>query len=83
MASPILAYGQFVNATIAPNFERLNGADRDGRLLLYAPDPVELGSSISHWDTSVSPNLLMEPALSPDLEPLAVDISPALFYDIG
>ncbi|MFP6597732.1 MAG: hypothetical protein VCC01_09770, partial [Candidatus Hydrogenedentota bacterium] len=29
--------------------------------LMYAPNPVQDGSSVSHWDTSNSPNLVMEP----------------------
>jgi hypothetical protein len=29
--------------------------------LIYAPSPYESGSSMSHWDTSLSPDELMEP----------------------
>ena len=58
------------------------GADAAGRVLLYAPNPIEPGSSISHFDTSAHPNLLMEPNISPDL-PIDVDITTALFTDIG
>ena len=49
---------------------------------LYAPNPTEPGSSISHWDTSATPNLLMEPNLSGDL-PHAVDLTLPLLRDIG
>jgi len=40
---------------------------------MFAPNPVQLGSSISHWDTSLFPNELMEPfktvpILTPGLE---------------
>jgi len=31
------------------------------KIQMYAPNPVEEGSSISHFDTSVAPNELMEP----------------------
>jgi hypothetical protein len=58
------------------------GADAGGRVLLYAPDPVEPGSSISHFDTSANPNLLMEPNINSDL-PIGVDITPDLFRDLG
>ena len=50
---------------------------------MYAPNPYEGGSSVSHWDTSASPNLLMEPNISSDL-PIAVDATLSLFMrDIG
>jgi hypothetical protein len=51
-------------------------------MLLYAPNPVEPGSSISHWDTSAHPNLLMEPNLSSDLQH-NVDLTLPLLRDIG
>ena len=35
-----------------------------GNVPMYAPSPYEEGSSVSHWDTSVSPNELMEPFAS-------------------
>jgi hypothetical protein len=48
---------------------------------MYAPNPSEGGSSVSHWDTVLSPSQLMEPSYTgvnhdPDLEV-------ALFKDIG
>jgi hypothetical protein len=43
------------------------GADALNRARVYAPFPVASGSSISHYDTVASRNLLMEPAISPDL----------------
>ncbi len=62
----------------------LAGANVDGLVKLYAPDPVQPGSSKSHWDTSATPNLLMEPFATDDLEPtLFLDLTPALLQDIG
>ena len=58
------------------------GADGNGRLLMYAPNPYENGSSVSHWDTSASPNLLMEPNISNDLSNKVDATLPAL-RDIG
>jgi hypothetical protein len=58
------------------------GADSTGRLLMYAPNPYESGSSVSHWDTSASPNLLMEPNVSSDLNS-NVDATLPAFRDIG
>jgi hypothetical protein len=42
------------------------------------------GSSISHFDTVASPNLLMEPAITPTLRSSSnVDLTIAYFEDIG
>jgi hypothetical protein len=46
---------------------RLAGADAAGRPLLYTPATLAPGSSVSHWDVTASPNLLMEPNINPDL----------------
>jgi len=80
VAAPALAA---VNATIKVNDNRLQGAGPGGEPLLYAPDPVEQGSSISHWDSSATPNLLMEPAINADLPFLGLDVTPAQLQDIG
>ena len=62
-----------VSATLALDPAVRAGADRAGRALLYTPNPVVSGSSVSHWDTIASPNQLMEPAINQDLK-LAVDV---------
>ena len=49
---------------------------------MYAPNPFQGGSSVSHWDVSATPNLLMEPAINADLTD-SVDLTAALFRDIG
>lgn len=67
---------------LATDPSRLTGADASGRVLLYAPNPVETGSSISHWDVSAEPDLLMEPFVSSDVT-ADVDLTPELFRDIG
>src|SRR4029079_1665938 len=59
--------GAGVNATLLLDHSIPGGADAQGRVLLYAPNPVEGGSSVSHWDKSAFPNLLMEPDISDDL----------------
>ncbi|MDO9285727.1 MAG: peptidase [Aquabacterium sp.] len=62
---------------------RLAGAT-DGLVRLYAPSAVALGSSISHFDTVASPNLLMEPAINGDLRSATnLDLTPALMQDVG
>jgi hypothetical protein len=60
----------------------LAGADAQGRGLVYTPNPVVSGSSVSHWDTSASPNLLMEPAINGDLLHRP-DLTLSLLRDIG
>jgi hypothetical protein len=73
---------QGVAVKIFANPRLLAGAGLEGRMLLYAPNPVEQGSSISHWDTTAVPNLLMEPNLSSDL-PHTVDLTLPALRDIG
>jgi hypothetical protein len=51
---------------------------------LYAPATVALGSSISHFDTVASPNLLMEPFINSDLRSATnLDLTPSLMQDVG
>lgn len=71
-----------VNATLGVNPTLRAGADASGRALLYTPNPVQSGSSISHWDPIAFPNLLMEPAINPDLTH-GVDLTLPLLRDIG
>lgn len=75
-----------VSAAATVDNARLAGADSAKRPLLYTPNPLEPGSSVSHWDTSAFPNLLMEPAISSDLTTSLVppkDLTMPLFKDIG
>lgn len=55
-----------------------------GLVRLFAPTVVQLGSSISHFDTVATPNLLMEPAITGTLRATRnVDLTPSLMQDIG
>jgi hypothetical protein len=71
-----------VNVTLGVNPNVRAGADPNGHALLYAPNPVASGSSISHFDTLAFPNLLMEPAINADL-PHGVDLTLQQMTDIG
>jgi len=77
------------NVTIgAPNAAGLlAGADPAGLVKLYAPAAVAVGSSVSHFDVSASPNLLMEPFINADLgvnDPAkGVDLTDEFLADIG
>lgn len=53
---------------------------------LYAPNPFVSGSSVSHWDVTASPSLLMEPSITPALGSSVKnpeDLSRGLLFDIG
>jgi hypothetical protein len=71
-----------VNATMGVNLAVRAGANPAGQALLNAPNPVVLGSSISHWDPIAFPNLLMEPAINADLTH-GVDLTRQEMIDIG
>ncbi|HEX6279911.1 MAG TPA: carboxypeptidase regulatory-like domain-containing protein [Pyrinomonadaceae bacterium] len=53
-----------------------------GRVALYTPNPMQGGSSISHFSTAASPNLLMEPNINSGL-PLTLDLARQVMRDIG
>lgn len=74
-----------VNATIGAS-ATISGTDLAGNPLLYAPSPVQPGSSISHWDVSAYPNQLMEPAINCNLTHSVVvpqDLTFELLKDLG
>ena len=52
-----------------------------GHIEMYAPSPVEEGSSVSHFSTSLAPNQLMEPFINEPL--LNLDVDPCLLVDLG
>ena len=72
-----------VMATIHSSATKRAGADALGRPLVYTPNPLQSGSSVSHFDTSAMPNLLMEPAINSDLDPDGVDLALSVFHDLG
>lgn len=60
------------------------GTDTDGNVKLYAPAALALGSSFSHYDTSLTMNALMEPFINDSLSAdVMLDLTPALFKDVG
>jgi hypothetical protein len=75
------ALGGGVTATLSLDPVKLAGVDNVGRVLMFAPNPGQPGSSVSHWDVSAYPNLLMEPSINPDLDEL--DMTFHNFFDIG
>jgi hypothetical protein len=71
-----------LNVTLATDPALLAGADAQGRVMMYTPNPFQSGSSVSHWDVSATPNLLMEPSVNNDLTS-SVDLTRYAFEDIG
>ncbi len=72
--------------TLALDATALAGSDLAGRTMLYAPTVYNPGSSVSHWDTSATPNLLMEPFNTPGLSTVLTvpkDLTFPLLRDIG
>jgi hypothetical protein len=75
-----------VFATLAVDMTTRSGADGAGRPMVFTPNPFQSGSSVSHWDTSATPNLLMEPAINVDLTHTVVppvDLTFSLLQDEG
>jgi hypothetical protein len=78
------ATGVFMDITVDVAIRA--GADALNRARVYAPSPVVGGSSISHYDTVASRNLLMEPAINADLThdlEAPNDLTHELLRDIG
>lgn len=53
-----------------------------GRVELFTPNPLQGGSSISHFSTAATPNLLMEPSINIGL-PIDLDLTRQQMRDIG
>jgi hypothetical protein len=71
-----------MNATLIQDPTKKAGTHVTGRVKMYAPLPYAAGSSVSHWDVSAEPNLLMEPAINTSLSS-DPDLTMQLFADIG
>lgn len=70
--------GAEVNA-LAPSI--LTGGIANGHVRMYGPNPYESGSSVSHWSTAATPNLVMEPSYTGPNHDGTMEL--ALFEDIG
>ncbi|MDC0087950.1 hypothetical protein OAI07_00245 [Akkermansiaceae bacterium] len=75
-----------LSVTIFPDSVTLTNNETDlvfvRRLRLFAPSTIQPGSSVSHWSTSASPNLLMEPSINSDIKD-DLDLTSLLMKDIG
>lgn len=71
-----------VTLSMAPNPGGGLSGTRNGCMRMFAPNPVQSGSSVSHFTSDAFPNLLMEPALNRTIFD-RVDLTIELFRDIG
>lgn len=75
-----------VVATLGLDTSLRAGADSFNRAKMYAPNPFISGSSVSHYDVSATPNLIMEPNINPGLGQSVVpnaDLTYTLLQDTG
>jgi hypothetical protein len=70
------------NVKIASDFMFGGRETATGRVELYTPAAFSSGSSLSHWNTTASPNLLMEPFINVGLS-LNLDLTPHQLRDVG
>jgi hypothetical protein len=78
--------GGTVNASIHLDHSVLLGSDSSDHALMFAPATATQGSSVSHFDTSAFPNLVMEPNYSGDLGHSVLapqDLTFSLLQDLG
>jgi hypothetical protein len=82
----LLNSGKPVNVTLFTSLLTVNeggsATELQTHIRLHAPATIAPGSSVSHWSTDASPNLLMEPSINSGLEE-NLDLSPLLMKDIG
>ena len=58
-----------------------SGVHPSGHVQMYAPNPAQSGSSVSHWNTALFPNELMEPAYTGARHDAGLTLE--LFADLG
>lgn len=71
-----------VQVSIRQNPQRRAGTDVAGRPLLWTPESVSQGSSVSHWHPAAEPDLLMEPTINSSLGH-GLDLTLPVLVDLG
>jgi uncharacterized repeat protein (TIGR01451 family) len=61
--------------------DKLSAGVSDGHVQMYAPNPAMAGSSVSHFDTALAPDELMEPFATTPTQDIGLALQ--LLYDIG
>jgi hypothetical protein len=72
--------GQMATLLVDPSIDA--GTAFGNHVKMYTPNPFQSGSSVSHFDVSAEPNILMEPAINPNLSN-TVDLTLNQMSDIG
>ena len=67
-------------AVVGSSSALTSGRHPSGHVRMYAPNPVEPGSSASHWDAALSPDEMMEPFATANPSDL---LTTKLLQDIG
>ena len=78
--------GSGVVASLGLTGSQYAGADPLGRALMFAPNPFVSGSSVSHYDSTMTRNQLMEPSINGDLTQSLIppqDMTFTLLRDTG
>ena len=70
----------WVGSSVSAASGLLSAGKTGGHVHMYAPEPNQPGSSVAHFDTSHTPDELMEPFDTPNN---IQDLTEALFEDIG
>lgn len=74
----------WVGSEVLASIDSLSSGTSGGHVEMYAPSPLEGGSSVSHWDTDVDDNdgnsELMEPSATGTEK---VTVTDELFHDLG
>ncbi len=71
-----------VTATLINDPVKRAGTDAANRIFMYSPSTFASGSSVSHFDTSLEPSVLMEPAITGGISS-DIDLTRGAFADIG
>lgn len=71
----------WIGANVKSATTVLSGGKNGDHAIIYAPSPKESGSSVSHWDKSMTPNQMMEPTYTGPIHTPGLEL--ALFKDIG
>ena len=81
-----IAPGVTASIAVDPTVYAGASAEATPRARVFAPFPIATGSSISHYDTVATRNLLMEPSINRDLThrlKAPDDLTSELLYDLG
>lgn len=71
----------WTGANVRAAVSSLSAGQVGDHVKMYAPNPAQAGSSVSHWDTTLTPNQIMEPSYTEPLHSPVLELP--LFRDLG